>query len=166
VISEVPVDVNRLADLLAHDRRSNPSHYAMMTISEGATLQGGQMALSGEADAYGHRKLGGIGVECGAMIKEITGINIINQSIGYLARSGRPDSLDLMVGFNYASMAADLAMEGASGRMVALRGGTYTNVPISVTGEGVKRVDVDELYDVAELRPRVRHLAGKPMFLY
>jgi 6-phosphofructokinase 1 len=166
VISEVPVDVDKLAGLLMEDRRRNPSNYAMMTISEGATLEGGDMALSGEADAYGHRKLGGIGVECGAMIKDRTGVNIINQSVGYLARSGRPDSLDLMVGFNYASMAADLAMEGASGRMVALRGGTYTNVPISVTGEGVKRVDVDELYDVAELRPRVRHLAGKPMFLY
>ncbi|HSG78446.1 MAG TPA: 6-phosphofructokinase [Acidimicrobiia bacterium] len=166
VISEVPVDVNKLAALLLEDRDHNPSNYAMMTISEGATIAGGEMALSGEADAYGHRKLGGIGVELGAMIKDITGVNIINQSVGYLARSGRPDSLDLMVGFNYASMAADLAMEGASGRMVALRGGTYTNVPISVTGEGVKRVDVDELYDVDALRPRVRHLAGKPMFLY
>ena len=50
--------------------------------------------------------------------------------------------------------------------MVALRGGTYTNVPISVTSEGVKRVDVDELYDINEYRPRVRHVAGKPMFLY
>ena len=67
-------------------------------------------------------------------------------------RSGSPDSLDLMVANNYAVMATDLAMEGLSGRMVALRGGTYTNVPISVTGEGVKRVDVDELYDVKRIR--------------
>ena len=53
-----------------------------------------------------------------------------------------------MVATNYAVMAADLALEGASGRMVALRSGTYTTVPISATREGVKRVDVDELYDV------------------
>ncbi|NIR39659.1 MAG: phosphofructokinase, partial [Actinobacteria bacterium] len=52
------------------------------------------------------------------------------------------------------------------GRMVALRGGTYTNVPISVTGEGVKRVDVDELYDSEAYRPKIRHVGGKPMFLY
>jgi len=57
-------------------------------------------------------------------------------------------------------------MEGARRRMLALRGGTYTNVPISVTGEGVKRVDVDELYDVENYRPKVRHVLGKPMFLY
>jgi len=70
------------------------------------------------------------------------------------------------VATNYAVMAADLVLEGASGRMVALRGGTYTNVPIGVTREGVKRVDVDELYDAAAYRPKVRHVAGKPMFLY
>ena len=63
-------------------------------------------------------------------------------------RSGSPDSLDLMVATNYAVMAADLALEGATGRMVALRSGTYTAVPISATREGVRRVDVDELYDV------------------
>lgn len=124
------------------------------------------MVLSGEEDAYGHRKLGGIGQQAGEMLRSITGEGIIYQQIAYLMRSGSPDSLDLMVATNYAVMAADLAVEGLSGRMVALRGGTYTNVPISVTREGVKRVDVDELYDVKEYRPRVRHVPGKPMFLY
>jgi 6-phosphofructokinase 1 len=165
-ISEVPVDVNKLAALLAADKAKNPSNYAMVTVSEGAVLEGGQMALSGEADAYGHRKLGGIGAELGEELKRITGEGIIFQQVAYLMRSGSPDSLDLMVANNYAAMATDLAMEGASGRMVALRGGTYTNVPISVTREGVKRVDVDELYDVDEYRPTIRHVGGKPMFLY
>lgn len=100
------------------------------------------------------------------MLKERTGGRMILQELGYLMRSGSPDSLDLMVATNYAVMAADLALEGSSGRMVALRGGTYSNVPISVTKEGVKRVDVTELYDVDEYRPKVRHVAGKPMFLY
>ncbi|MFH1104195.1 MAG: 6-phosphofructokinase [Actinomycetota bacterium] len=166
VISEVSFDINHLAELLMTDKARNPSNYAMMTISEGAVVEGGEMALSGSADAYGHRKLGGIGVEVGEALKRITGQGIIHQSVAYLMRSGSPDSLDLMVAINYASMAADLAMEGASGRMVALRGGTYTNVPISVTKEGVKRVDVGELYDVEQLRPKVRHVNGKPMFLY
>ena len=50
--------------------------------------------------------------------------------------------------------------------MVALRNGSYSSVPISVTGEGVKRVDVGELYDAQNYRPMVRHVRGKPMFLY
>jgi 6-phosphofructokinase len=166
VISEVPVDIDRLAAFLVDDRRANPSNYAMVTISEGAVIEGGEMSLRGEADAYGHRKLGGIGEQLGSMLKTVTGIDIINQTIGYLMRSGSPDSLDLMVANNYAVMAADLAMEGQSGRMVALRGGTYTNVPISMIGEGVKRVDVGEMYDPELYKPTIRHVGGKPMFLY
>ena len=166
IISEVPFDVERLASLLMDDKRANPSNYSMMTISEGATIAGGDMVLSGEADAYGHRKLGGIGAVVGELITQITGKEIVLQNVAYLMRSGSPDSLDLMVATNYAVMAADLILEGASGRMVALRGGTYTNVPISVTSEGVKRVDVGELYDVDQYRPKIRHVAGKPMFLY
>ncbi|HEX6208173.1 MAG TPA: 6-phosphofructokinase [Actinomycetota bacterium] len=165
-ISEVPVDVERLAGLLVEDKRTNPSNYAMLTISEGAVIEGGDLMLSGEEDAFGHRKLGGIGSQVAQLIKRITGEGIVEQQLGYLVRSGSPDSLDLMVATNYAVMAADLALEGSSGRMVALRGGTYTNVPISVTREGVKRVDVDELYDVEQYRPKVRHVGGKPMFLY
>ena len=165
-ISEVPVDIQKLARLLLADKAANPSNYAMLTISEGATLEGGDLMASGEADAYGHRKLGGIGSRVGQLLREITGQGIVYQALGYLVRSGSPDSLDLMVAINYAVMAADLALEGSSGRMVALRGGTYTNVPISVTREGVKRVDVDELYDAEAYRPKVRHVGGKPMFLY
>ncbi|MGD2059882.1 MAG: 6-phosphofructokinase [Acidimicrobiia bacterium] len=166
VISEVPVNIESLADMLLEDKANNPSNYAMMTISEGAQIEGGDIIMSGEEDAFGHRKLGGIGAECGELLKRITGGRLILQQLGYLMRSGSPDSLDLMVATNYAVMAADLALEGSTGRMVALRGGTYSNVPISVTKEGVKRVDVDELYDLDQYRPKVRHVAGKPMFLY
>jgi 6-phosphofructokinase 1 len=166
LISEVPFDIDRLAELVMKDKAANPSNYAMLTVSEGATVAGGEVHLSGEADAYGHRKLGGIGRTTGDLLKERTGEGIILQEVAYLMRSGIPDSLDLMVATNYAVLAADLALEGSSGRMIALRSGIYTNVPVWVTGEGAKRVDVGELYDVDEYRPRVRHVGGKPMFLY
>ena len=166
IISEVPFDVDKLAGLLMDDKRSNPSGYAMMTISEGATIVGGEMIKGGHADAYGHQKLGGIGQLTGEALREITGEGIIHQQIGYLMRSGSPDSLDLMVATNYAVMAADLVIERTYGRLVALRNGNYTNVPLSVTRQGVKRVDVAALYDVDAYRPKIRHVDGKPMFLY
>ncbi len=165
IISEVPFDIDKLGRLLVADKESNPSNYSMVTVSEGARLSDGELMLSGEADAYGHRKLGGIGALTAALIKERTKNNIIYQQVGYLMRSGAPDSLDLMAASNYAVMAADLAIDGATGRMVALRGGTYTHVSIAITRDGVKRVDVGELYDVEEYRPKVRHMLGKPMFL-
>lgn len=166
IISEVPFDPERLAELVIQDKRNNPSNYAMVTISEGAHMIGGKVVEYGEADAYGHKKLGGIGAITGEALKKITGENIIYQQVSYLMRSGAPDALDLMVAFNYANLAVSLATNGVSGRMVALRDGTYTHIPMSTVTSGIKRVDVDELYDVNNYLPKVRHVLGKPMFLY
>lgn len=166
IISEVPFDIEKLTRFLAEDRKQNPSNYAMMTISEGAKMEGGEMILSGEADAYGHRRLGGIGAITAEAIKKLTGIDIIFQPLFYLMRSGSPDSLDLMVAVNYANMAIDLIKKQSTGRLVVLRNGQYADVPISTITTGLKRVDVRELYDIEQYRPKVRHVSGKPMFLY
>jgi ATP-dependent phosphofructokinase / diphosphate-dependent phosphofructokinase len=166
IISEVPFDPEKLARLIMEDKQSNPSNYAMLTISEGARMVSGEILLSGEADAYGHRKLGGIGMQTGEVLKKLTGQNIIYQQLSYLMRSGAPDSLDLMVAVNYAHMAIDLVLKKVSGRMVSLSQGIYTDVPMSTITAGQKRVDVRELYDAGQYRPKVRHVMGKPMFLY
>ncbi|HVP14989.1 MAG TPA: 6-phosphofructokinase [Terriglobales bacterium] len=166
VISEVDFDVDRLVHFLVDDRRQNPSGYAIATISEGAKPIGGQMHLSGEADAYGHKKLGGVGLFLSGEIEKRTGINTLYQQVAYLMRSGEPDALDRMVATSYGYLATDLLLKKQSGRMVALRDGKYTTVSANVISEGRKRVDVDELYDKENYRPKVAHLLGKPMFLY
>ena len=166
IISEVPFDAEKLSAFLLDDKRANPSNYAIMTISEGAILSGGNIIETGEADAYGHRKLGGVGQLTSDLIKKITGENTIYQQLGYLMRSGAPDSLDRMVAFSYANLATDLIAQGRSGRMVALRDGKYTHIPLSTVISGIKRVDVDELYDKQNYRPKVANMLGKPMFLY
>lgn len=167
IISEVPFDVKKLAELILKDKRANPKNYAMITISEGARIiGGGESFVSDEADAYGHRKLGGIGEETGLLLKELTGEDVLNQRLSYLMRSGTPDSLDLMVAVNYANMAVDLFLKGDFGRLVALNQGIYTDIPLSTIKSGQKRVDVRELYDIEEYRPKIRHVGGKPMFLY
>lgn len=166
IISEVPFDPEKLARLIMEDKQANPSNYAMLTISEGARMVSGEVLLSGEADAYGHRKLGGIGMQTGEVLKKLTGQNIIYQQLSYLMRSGAPDSLDLMVAVNFANMAIDLVLKKVSGRMVSLTQGIYTDVPMSNITAGQKRVDVRELYDTEQYRPKVRHVMGKPMFLY
>jgi ATP-dependent phosphofructokinase / diphosphate-dependent phosphofructokinase len=165
IISEVPFDPARLAAFLVQDKRSNPSRYAFVTVSEGAELEGTGTVEGGEADAFGHRKLGGIGAVTADWLRRITGEEIMLQQLSYLMRSGAPDSLDLMVADNYANMAVTLVERGASNRMVALRDGIYTSVPIGMIAKGLKRVNVEDLYDTSAYRPKVRHVEGQPMFL-
>jgi 6-phosphofructokinase 1 len=165
LISEVPFEPARLAELLVGDKRANPSRYAFVTVSEGAHIKGEAAIEGGAADAFGHRKLGGIGEITADWLKRLTGEDTMWQQLSYLMRSGAPDSLDLMVADNYANMAMTLVERGDANRMVALSNGIYTSVPIATIADGLKRVHVDELYDVDEYRPKVRLVEGQPMFL-
>lgn len=167
VISEVPFDIEKLADLLIQDKRANPSNYAMMTISEGARMLGEEIIYKEDkVDPYGHKKLGGIGAITADKLQKITGEATLIQEVAYLMRSGEPDALDIMVAVNYANIAMDLVTTKKFGRMVALRDGRYTDVTAESPILGVKTVDVRALYDVEEYRPKVWHAHGKPMFLY
>jgi 6-phosphofructokinase len=143
LISEVPFNLEKLAQMLVEDRSRNPSRYAMVAISEGARLEKGEMILSGATDAYGHQKLGGIGLLTAQEIKRITGYNTIYQQV----------TMDLIANRKF-------------GRMVALKGGRYTHVRADTVTKGVKRVDVEEMYDIDNYRPRIRAVENKPMFLY
>ncbi len=166
LISEVPFDIDRLVGLLAGDRRRNPSNYAMVTISEGAHPIGGGVHESGEEDAYGHRKLGGVGYLVSQEIRRRSGANIMYEQLTYVMRSGAPDSLDRMVAVSFGSLACDQVAHGHTGRMVSLQQGVYTTVPLDMVVAGRKRVDVAALYDAEHYRPRVLDMLGKPMFLY
>ena len=166
IISEVPFDPERVANLLAEDKKRNPSNYSICTISEGAVPAGGAVIESGEEDAYGHKKLGGVGEYLAEQIKKHTGESIMYQNVAYLMRSGEPDALDKMVGFNYGTLAADLLMQNKTGLMVALQKGAYTTAELETLGGGARPLEVDALYDREQYRPRVKDLLGKPMFLY
>jgi 6-phosphofructokinase 1 len=166
LIAEVPIELNRLAKLVAKDWKANPSHYAIVAVSEGAQLEKGEIVESGPEDAYGHRKLGGIGEVIGDALERLTGIGILHQKLSYLMRAGPPDAVDRMVSTNYGTMAVQLLEEGRSGLMMAVRDGKYTTVPGDTCIKGKRRVDVAALYDTENYRPHIDRFIGKPIFLY
>jgi len=165
IISEVPFDIHKLVEFLVEDKRNNPSNYAIMTISEGAIMLGGDVVESGEADMFGHRKLGGVGELVAEEIKRISGQDILHQQLGYLMRSGAPDSLDRMVAMSFGNLAVQLIRRNETGKMVALHGGKYTTVPVDMVLAGKKRVDIASYYDIENYRPKIRDFMGVPMFL-
>jgi len=165
IISEVPFEIEKLAEMVKRDKRDNPSHYAMVTISEGAIAHGGGIVETGEEDAYGHRKLGGVGLWAAEQLKKRTGFGVTYQQLGYMMRCGPPDALDRMVAMNFGTLAVDLLLEGRTGLMTALQEGRYTAVDLASIVSGVKRVDIDRFYDAQEYRPVLRGVENLPMFL-
>jgi 6-phosphofructokinase 1 len=165
LIAEVPFDADAVVGMMAEDKRSNPSNYAVAAISEGAFPRGGAPFESGEADAVGNRELGGVGRYLREELQKTTGDRVIYQRLGYLMRSGPPDSLDRLVASNFSNLAADLILGDKSGRLVAIHGGRYATEPIETVGEGTKRVDVEKFYDTGQYRANIAGVMGLPMFL-
>jgi 6-phosphofructokinase 1 len=173
VIPEYEFDIENLASLLSEDRHRNPSKYSVVLVSEGAMFEGGEMIFEDQkTDAYGHKKLGGIGDLVSAELKRLSPkfnngktINVINQRLGYMVRSGDPDAIDSIVPMAYGNLALDLIMGGVYGRLVVLKNGRYDNMPIEVVTSSKKVVSVEEHYNIERLRPRFRRFEMKPLFL-
>jgi 6-phosphofructokinase len=165
LIAEVPVDLKKLSRLMSADRSNSASNYAIVVVSEGASAIGEDIIESGPADAYGHRKLGGIGQRIGDALKANTGCDIMVQNLGYLLRAGAPDAVDLMVPKNFGAMTVQLIEEGSTGLMVAVQDGCYTTQPADISTRGERRVDVDSMYDIEAYRPKIAGFSGAPMFL-
>ena len=173
VIPEYKFDIEKLTELLVHDRKKNPSRYSIALVSEGAMFEGGEMIFEGEAtDAYGHKKLGGIGDVVGERVKELSAkfnggkkIEVISQKLGYLVRCGDPDAIDSIAPMAYGNLALDLLLKNISGRLVVLKNGHYDDVPLELVTATKKVVDVKEHYNTERLRPEYRSFENKPMFL-
>lgn len=174
VIPEYPFAVEHLTELLLRDRQRNPSNYAVVLVSEGATLsQESEMSFeSDEKDQFGHRKLGGIGDKVAVRIRDISpqlnqgrSVNVVSQRLSYLVRCGEPDAVDSIVPMAYGNLALDLILSGVSGRLVCVRRGCYDNVPIDTITDQKKVVDVDKYYNTDRLRPKYKTFEHAPVFI-
>jgi 6-phosphofructokinase len=173
VIPEHRFSIEQLTDLLTHDRNRNPSRYSIVLVSEGAMFEGGEMVFQKEAaDAFGHKKLGGIGDLVSEELTQLSPkynggkkIECINQKLGYLVRCGDPDAIDSIVPMAYGNLALDLLLNRIHGRLVVLKNGRYDNMPIETVTSTKKVVNVKEHYSTKRLRPVYQSFEMKPLFL-
>ena len=173
VIPEYKFDIENLTELLSEDRFNNPSLYSIVLVSEGAMFVGGEMVFEDSTkDAYGHKKLGGIGDLISEELKTRSvkynngrRINVVNQKLAYMVRGGSPDAIDSIVPMAYGNLALDLILHGVHGRLVVLKNGRYDNMPIEVLYGKSKTVDVERFYNKDRLRPQYKKFAMKPLFI-
>ncbi|MGB8078859.1 MAG: 6-phosphofructokinase, partial [Pseudolabrys sp.] len=120
VIPEYKVDLEKLIQLLLDDKRTNPSNYALVVLSEGATWDGYAVQERGEPDPYGHRKKASVAEVLADEIRRRTGEETITSDLTYDLRSGDPDFTDKLVALTFGNMAYDAILDGKSGLMSAL----------------------------------------------
>ena len=164
-IPEYKFDLKHLIDLLIADKKSSPSQYALVVLSEGAEWQGYEVREYGDADAFGHRHKANVGEDLSEEIKKASREETIVSDLTYDLRSGSPDFIDQLVARTFGSMAIDAMERGEHGVMMAIQHGSFATAPIPDPKLGPRRVDVETMYDVAECRPNYANKLGLPVFL-
>jgi 6-phosphofructokinase len=165
VIPEYKINLDKLIQLLMEDKHANPSNYALVVLSEGASWEGYEPHEYGEPDAYGHRKKASVAESLAEEIRRRTGEETIVSDLTYDLRSGDPDFIDKLVGLTFGNMAYDAMLDGKTGLMSALVEGCFELVPLPDPKLGPRKLDVAATYNTERYRPIYANKRGLPVFL-
>ena len=144
LIPEVPYDIEEVAQVIRRRHRRG-KNYSIVVVAEGVEPP---QKMELEKDIYGFDRLGGVGYQFAPIIEELTGFETRVTVLGHLQRGGTPTAFDRVLATRLGAKAADLAVEGASGVMVAMRGAEIVPVPLAEACADIRGVD-DDLFGVA-----------------
>ncbi|HRV69988.1 MAG TPA: 6-phosphofructokinase [Marmoricola sp.] len=153
LIPEQPFDIDAVC---AHVEHRFQTHYApIIVVSEGAVpkdsdTESGMTLLTGEKDAFGHVRLGGIGDRLAKEIEARTGKEARAVVLGHIQRGGTPTAFDRVLATRLGLAAIDAVHEGDFGKMVALQGTSIARIDL-VEGTGELKVVEPERYAEAEV---------------
>ncbi len=164
-IPEHAFDLGKMIEMLARDKKDNPSNYCIVILSEGAKWEGYKVKTYGEPDAFGHyKKMSVAEAFSDEVIKATKGETVVSD-LTYDLRSGEADFVDKMIASTFAGMAFDSIIEGRSGVMTAIRDGCYAMVAIPDPKDGSRKVDIHTMYNLDRYRPNYDKKLGMPVFL-
>jgi phosphofructokinase-like protein len=150
LIPEQPFDIERVCQLV--EDRFKTKYAPIVVVSEGAVpVEGGEMSLvSGEKDAFGHVRLGGIGDRLAGEIEARTGKESRAVVLGHVQRGGTPTAFDRWLATRFGLHAIAAVADGDFGTMMALRGTDIVRVPLA-EGTGELKLVKPEEYREAEV---------------
>jgi 6-phosphofructokinase 1 len=144
LIPEVPVPLEEVARVIRRRHRRG-KHYSIVVVAEGVEPP---METEPAKDAFGFDRLGGVAYQMAPVIEELTGFETRVTVLGHLQRGGTPTAFDRVLATRLGVKAADLAAEGTSGVMVAMKGPEIVSVPLDQACADIRGVD-GQLFDVA-----------------
>ncbi len=148
LIPELPFDIDEVAKRIA-TRHSRGRYASIIVVAEGATPKEGTMTLqTGELDAFGHVRLGGIGQQVADEIERRTGFETRVTVLGHIQRGGTPTAADRVLATRFGLRAIETVHNGDYGKMVALKGDKIVPVPLADGVLELKLVD-PQLYEDA-----------------
>jgi ATP-dependent phosphofructokinase / diphosphate-dependent phosphofructokinase len=149
LIPERSFDIDKVCGWV--ERRFQTKYAPIVVVAEGAHPANEElMVSSGQLDAFGHVRLGGIGQLLADEIEKRTGKEARCTVLGHIQRGGTPTAFDRVLATRFGVHAVQAVHEEAFGTMVALRGTDIVRVPLSEATRELKLVP-PERYAEAEV---------------
>ncbi|MBU6216023.1 MAG: ATP-dependent 6-phosphofructokinase, partial [Acidobacteria bacterium] len=149
LVPERPFEIERVCSHL-RTRHETGRSFSIVVTSEGATPIGGDLVTSGaQTDAFGHARLGGVGIWLEQQIAERTGFDCRAVILGHLQRGGTPTATDRILATRLGLAAARAVRGGQFGVMAALTGTEITLQPLARALERPRLLD-PTLFEDAE----------------
>ncbi|HEY7873895.1 MAG TPA: 6-phosphofructokinase [Actinomycetota bacterium] len=151
LVPERPFDIDEVCEHIQHRHRKGRT-FSIVVVAEGATPLEGSEFVQEDAgkDAFGHVRLGGIGVALEREIEERTRFETRVTILGHIQRGGTPTAFDRVLATRFGIAAIDAVDEGDFGKMVALQGTSIVRVPLGDAVGTLKTLSPD-LYETAEV---------------
>lgn len=140
LIPEIPFKWDVIAQKVL-DRKESGSIFSIIAVSEGAKPADGASSYNRSGDEMYVPRLGGIGQKVGEFLEKATGIETRVTVLGHVQRGGTPSAFDRWLATRYGAAAVRVAAQGHFDRMVTLRMGSITDMPLMDAIAIPKRVD-------------------------
>jgi 6-phosphofructokinase 1 len=147
LIPEQPYDIEQVCATLRKRHRSG-RRYSIVVVAEGVEPPQGYEPLDLKRDAYGFERLGGVGYQIADAIEHITKFETRVSVLGHIQRGGTPVASDRVLATRLGVGAADMAIDGLTNVMAAVRSTEIVPVPMEEATSGIKGVP-PELYATA-----------------
>ena len=148
LIPEFPYDIDDVAETVRRRHRRG-QRYSIIVVAEGIPPPQGQPPIEHRKDAFGFDRLGGVAYRVAEALEDRTGFETRVTVLGHTQRGGTPIASDRVLATRLGAGAADLAAEGLTHVMVALRSTEIVPVPLEAATASVRGVPL-ELYETAQ----------------
>jgi 6-phosphofructokinase 1 len=140
LIPEIPYDVEAVAAKVKERNRIGRK-FSIVVVAEGARPKGGDVVVRKRVEKSADPvRLGGVGFVLQGELEKLTGSETRTVVLGHLQRGGSPTAADRVLATQLGAKAVDLVVQRKLGRMVAIKRGEVTSVPLKVAAGGPRIV--------------------------
>lgn len=152
LIPEHDFVLERVIELLEMRRRAG-ERYSIVLIAEGAKPRGmPEIHERRGRDGFGHYYLGGVGGFLAEEVQKQSDLEVRYVALRHLQRGGVPTAHDRRMGRKFGIGAVDMIVNEDFGRMVSVKMGEITSVPLKKALERLHLVEVEKHYSTKDYK--------------